>query len=134
VWRDCRDTPYGDVFYKRNPSGNTAVKEAMSDECRAMSDGASIVRGVLFLPRDMGAGHSCENGDCPASNSMRCSGGLSPVFAKPALLNIIGRKVLDLKPGPNDVSRLAPGVYFVLEAHAQAQAQAQAARKAVIQR
>ena len=29
------------------------------------------------------------------------------------LLNIAGRKVIDLKPGPNDVSRLAPGVYFV---------------------
>ena len=26
-----------------------------------------------------------------------------------------GRKVLDLKPGPNDVSRLAAGVYFVRE-------------------
>jgi hypothetical protein len=29
-----------------------------------------------------------------------------------------------LRPGPNDVSRLAPGVYFVIEAQAQAQAQA----------
>jgi hypothetical protein len=31
------------------------------------------------------------------------------------LLDISGRKVLDLTPGPNDVSRLAPGVYFVRE-------------------
>lgn len=29
------------------------------------------------------------------------------------LLDISGRKVLDLAPGANDVSRLAPGVYFV---------------------
>jgi hypothetical protein len=29
------------------------------------------------------------------------------------LLDATGRKVLDLRPGPNDVSRLAPGVYFV---------------------
>jgi len=29
------------------------------------------------------------------------------------LLDISGRKVLDLHPGANDVSRLAPGVYFV---------------------
>jgi YVTN family beta-propeller protein len=29
------------------------------------------------------------------------------------LLDISGRKVLDLKPGPNDVRMLAPGVYFV---------------------
>lgn len=30
--------------------------------------------------------------------------------------SISGRKVLDLKPGPNDVRALAPGVYFVREA------------------
>ena len=30
-----------------------------------------------------------------------------------ALLDISGRKVLDLLPGPNDVRHLAPGVYFV---------------------
>jgi hypothetical protein len=30
------------------------------------------------------------------------------------LLDISGRKVLDLKPGANDVRKLAPGVYFVL--------------------
>jgi hypothetical protein len=30
-----------------------------------------------------------------------------------ALLDATGRKVLDLEPGTNDVSRLAPGVYFV---------------------
>jgi hypothetical protein len=29
------------------------------------------------------------------------------------LLDVSGRKVLDLHPGPNDVSRLSPGVYFV---------------------
>jgi len=29
------------------------------------------------------------------------------------LLDISGRKVMDLRPGANDVSRLAPGVYFV---------------------
>jgi len=28
------------------------------------------------------------------------------------LLDISGRKVLDLRPGPNDVRCLAPGVYF----------------------
>jgi hypothetical protein len=30
-----------------------------------------------------------------------------------SLLDISGRKVLDLKPGANDVRALAPGVYFV---------------------
>jgi len=28
------------------------------------------------------------------------------------LLNISGRKVLDLKPGANDIRHLSPGVYF----------------------
>ena len=32
------------------------------------------------------------------------------------LLDATGRKVLDLQPGPNDVSRFAPGVYFVRQA------------------
>ncbi len=32
-----------------------------------------------------------------------------------ALLDASGRKVLDLLPGPNDLSRLAPGVYFVCQ-------------------
>jgi YVTN family beta-propeller protein len=36
------------------------------------------------------------------------------------LLDAAGRKVLDLQPGANDVSRLSPGVYFVREAQAQA--------------
>ncbi len=33
--------------------------------------------------------------------------------ARPCLLDISGRRVLALKPGVNDVSSLAPGVYLV---------------------
>jgi hypothetical protein len=58
----------------------------------------TIVRGVLELPR--------KSGTVPAGL------GTVPIFA---LLDISGRKVLDLHPGPNDVSRLASGVYFVSE-------------------
>jgi hypothetical protein len=29
------------------------------------------------------------------------------------LLDATGRRVMSLRPGPNDVSRLAPGVYLV---------------------
>ena len=54
---------------------------------------ATIVRGLLFLPP--AASHE------PQSTS---------------LLDISGRKVLDLHPGANDVRALAPGVYFVREA------------------
>jgi len=61
----------------------------------------TIIRGILFLPRDMGAGHDpiplWESGSCP----------------KPILLDVSGRKVLNLQPGANDVSALSPGVYFV---------------------
>jgi hypothetical protein len=45
-----------------------------------------------------------------------------------SLLDISGRKVMDLRPGANDVRALAPGVYFVRED----QAQAQAVRKIVL--
>jgi YVTN family beta-propeller protein len=56
--------------------------------------GATVARGALCLA----SGHR-QNAGCRAE-----------------LLDISGRKVLDLTPGANDVRRLAPGVYFVLEA------------------
>jgi hypothetical protein len=46
------------------------------------------------------------------------------------LLDISGRRVLDLHAGANDVQTLVPGVYFVREA--QVQAQAQAVRKVLV--
>ena len=54
--------------------------------------GASVVRGVLFLPAH-GEGR----------------------MASSELLDITGRRVLVLKPGPNDVRGFADGVYFVME-------------------
>jgi hypothetical protein len=51
---------------------------------------ATVVRNVLFLPE---------------------AAGRKPQVA--SLLDATGRKVLDLKPGANDVRALAPGVYFV---------------------
>jgi transglutaminase-like putative cysteine protease len=47
----------------------------------------TVVHGVLFLPERAGT--------------------------RASLLDVAGRSVLDLHPGANDVSRLAPGVYFV---------------------
>jgi hypothetical protein len=49
-------------------------------------------------------------------------------YATSWLLDAAGRKVLGLHSGVNDVSRLAPGVYFVREE------EAQAVRKVVITR
>jgi hypothetical protein len=54
----------------------------------------TIIRGVLYLPDAVGGERSAVSAH---------------------LLDISGRKVLDLKPGPNDVRALAPGVYFVRE-------------------
>jgi len=58
--------------------------------------GATIVRGVLYLP---GLGTRSGLSD-------------NPVMSRAVLLDISGRSVMTLKAGPNDVSRLAPGVYF----------------------
>ncbi|MBM3330580.1 hypothetical protein FJY68_01855 [candidate division WOR-3 bacterium] len=67
-----------------------AVKATPSAEVRTTNRGPTIVRGILNL------------------QSATCN--LQPEVA---LLDAAGRKVLDLVPGPNDISRLAPGVYFM---------------------
>jgi aminopeptidase N len=58
---------------------------------------ATIVRGVLYV---QGLGTRSGFSD-------------NPVMSRATLLDAVGRKVLDLTPGPNDISRLNPGVYFV---------------------
>jgi hypothetical protein len=79
----------------------------MNDGRGTMTAGATLVRGVLVL----GAVGSRQNTGYRAE-----------------LLNAAGRKVLELRPGANDVRGLAPGIYFVQEA------QAQPIRKVVITR
>ena len=54
------------------------------------SNGGTIVRGVLFLPAST-----------------------SPKLQTASLLDISGRKVMNLRSGANDVRALSPGVYFV---------------------
>jgi hypothetical protein len=63
--------------------------------------GSTIVRGVLCL-QGLGTRSGLSN---------------NPVMSRAALLDAAGRKVLDLTPGPNDVSRLVPGVYFMHRDH-----------------
>jgi hypothetical protein len=58
----------------------------------------TIVRGVLDLP---------EGSDFPVAKNRGLE--TSPTF----LLDATGRKVMELHPGPNDVSRFGAGVYFV---------------------
>ena len=73
---------------------------------------STVVHGVLFLSE---------------------ASGLKP---QPAgwLLDISGRKVLELKPGANDVRALAPGVYFVREEPQAASHKLQVVRKIVVTR
>ena len=77
------------IWGKMDP--NPAIAELKEAEVRKTNNGATIVNGVLFLPE--AAGHK------PQATS---------------LLDISGRKMLDLAPGANDVRALAPGVYFVV--------------------
>ena len=51
-----------------------------------------------------------------------------------ALLDVEGREVLSLKPGPNDVSRIAPGVYFIREQPSAVSRQPVIVRKIVLTR
>jgi YVTN family beta-propeller protein len=98
----------GGVLAVLRDSGGYAVEEpptpgrsSGNHNAAATGIGATIVRGVLELPRDIT--------ELPG-NSDRVPG--------PTLLDISGRRVLDLHPGANDVRHLAPGVYFVREAQA----------------
>jgi len=67
------------------------VEEAPSAERRTSNVGPTVVRRTLTM-EDRGR----KTGD------------------RAELLDAAGRKVLDLKPGANDVSHLAPGVYFLM--------------------
>ncbi len=72
----------------------------------------TIVRGVLLMPEAVGGGRLAVGAH---------------------LLDISGRKVMDLAPGANDVRQLAPGVYFVRE-EPRLKLQAQGVRKVIVTR
>jgi hypothetical protein len=94
------------------PSPLVGAEETMNDERGTMNVGPTIVRGVLRLPE--------------ARSEKR--------EARSELLDISGRKVLELRPGPNDVRSLAPGVYFVRPEPSAASRQAPAVSKIVTTR
>jgi hypothetical protein len=77
-------------FIPGPPSG---VKESSKPQATSLKPMATIVRGVLLLPK-------------ATSRESQAS----------SLLDVSGRKVVALKPGANDVSHLSPGVYFVRQA------------------
>jgi len=78
-----------DVWLIRLGPELIGIEEAQLAEVRT-SVGATIVRGVLEISSQLTADGS-----------------------RPELLDATGRRVAGLHPGANEVSRLAPGVYFV---------------------
>jgi len=105
VWYEP-NASHGEVWFATNAPAAIA-EETSNADLRATNSGPTVVRGVLFLP-----------------------GATSPKPQAISLMDIEGRKVLDLKPGANSVRALSPGMYFVREA----QAQARAVRKVVVTR
>jgi YVTN family beta-propeller protein len=82
-------------------TGHTTVIEGPLSGAHRAAREATVVNGVLFLPEADGSKTQAT-----------------------ALLDISGRKVMDMQAGANDVRALTPGVYFIREAGAQAPAQA----------
>ena len=110
-----------DVYNQRLAS---IAEETPKAEVRT-ANGPTVVRGVLFLPRDM----TGKQGLYRASPR---SEGLSLFSA--TLLDASGRAVMPLRPGPNDVSHLSPGVYFVRERLQARGHKLQAVRKVIVAR
>ncbi len=71
---------------------HVAVEESSKPQATSPKPVASVLRGALSLPRST-----------------------SPSSSTSWLLDISGRKVMELLPGVNDLSGLSPGVYFVRE-------------------
>jgi large repetitive protein len=97
------DRIWGDM----NPSTGLGFEESRQSVTRGYQSIATVVRGVLFL------------GDRTRTETV----------SRTVLLDSSGRKVMDLRPGANDVRALAPGVYFVRDA-----ADEGGTRKVVVQR
>jgi len=101
--------PSGNRVYVANRFGSSisvirdsmvGVRETGENEAHRVK-AATLIRDVLVLPRDM----TCLGPDPDSPGGI----GSCPAL----LLDAVGRKVLSLAPGQNDVRDLAPGVYFV---------------------
>ncbi len=74
-------------WYRRTPTG--VAERGTPPRAARTAPAVTVARGTLALPSPANPGSGF------------------------VLLDAAGRRVLDLTPGPNDVSRLAPGVYLV---------------------
>jgi YVTN family beta-propeller protein len=90
--------------------------EESQPQAASLKPQATVVRGVLFLPRDM----------------TEIRPWISDRVPRPVLLDVSGRKAMELKPGANDVRALAPGVYFVRSEPSATSRQSSAVTKVII--
>jgi len=95
------------------PTGHpVGIEEAMNDERGTRNVGATVVRGSLVLSRE-----PSSPGFRPPSPSDGEGRGEDAVSRQPiVLLDAAGRKVMELRPGPNDIRGLKRGVYFIRSA------------------
>jgi hypothetical protein len=91
------DSGAPDIGYHYRWQPLVGAEERVNSEVRMVESRPTVVRGVLFLPRDMTGFGSADSGRVP----------------RRSLLDAAGRSVLELKSGPSDVSHLASGVYFL---------------------
>jgi YVTN family beta-propeller protein len=106
-------TPFAgnlEVYPVYRVASGAGVEESHKPHAISTKQASTIVRGVLYLPSDRGS----ETGD------------------RAVLLDVSGRKVMDLRRGANDVRALRSGVYFVLEQPEVAGRKLQAAEKVVV--
>ena len=83
-------TPDPDNWVLDSCHVTAGIEESPKPQAPSYKLGPTILRGVLFLPPSLFTLHS-------------------------SLFSLSGQKVMPLRPGPNDVGRLSPGVYFVRE-------------------
>ncbi len=95
---------------KTDSAGRVAIAEPEPPVARKPAP-ATIVRAVLHMPET-----EMTNAQYPM-----------------ILLDVAGRKAMDLRAGPNDVRHLSPGVYFVREASG-VERQASSVRKVILTR
>jgi DNA-binding beta-propeller fold protein YncE len=114
-WPTYRHDPQMTACWTPASSG---VEDGPKPPAASHKPKATIVRGVLFLPEARGEKREARSGLRVAGYELR---------------DIVGRKVLDLHAGANDVRHLAPGVYFVRSA-VSGERSAVAVRKVVVQR
>jgi hypothetical protein len=125
-WRASGNTWSDPVPITDNePFPSRSAIEYLGDSVYAaayLSSTGPVVRGAYFGRSDWPYGlagqrqpqtSSCELQATVLRGVLNLQSAARNLHTAIILLDASGRKVLDLKPGPNDVSPLVPGVYFV---------------------